>query len=118
MDTVNYNLFNSKIKVNNFVTTFEHLEETNEIGSNSYFARNFEYKFNESNSLNFNTRRNRKTDLTEFYDLIYQYQNDWLVASIKYNKSYYEDNDIKPSEEIFFSLTITPFATINTPTLK
>ncbi|MDC1170589.1 hypothetical protein OAT35_04365 [Candidatus Pelagibacter sp.] len=118
LDTVNYNLFNSKIKVNNFITTFEHLEETNEIGSNSYFARNFEYKFNESNSLNFNTRRNRKTDLTEFYDLIYQYQNDCLVASIKYNKSYYEDNDIKPSEEIFFSLTITPFASINTPSLK
>ena len=118
LDTVNYNLFNSKIKVNNFITTFEHLEETNEIGSNSYFARNFEYKFNNSNSLNLNTRRNRKTDLTEFYDLIYQYQNDCLVASIKYNKSYYEDNDIKPSEEIFFSLTITPFASINTPSLK
>jgi LPS-assembly protein len=40
----------------------------------SFFARNLEYKFNESNSLNFNTRRNRKTDLTEFYDLIYQYK--------------------------------------------
>ena len=118
LDTVNYNLVNSKIKINNFVTTFEHLEENNEIGSNSYFARNFEYKFNNSNSLNFNTRRNRKTDLTEFYDLIYQYQNDCLVASIKYNKNYYEDNDIKPSEEIFFSLTITPFASINTPSLR
>ena len=118
LDTMNYNLVNSKIKINNFVTTFEHLEENNEIGNNSYFARNFEYKFNESNSLNFNTRRNRQTDLTEFYDLIYQYQNDCLIASIKYNKNYYEDKDIQPSEEIFFSLTITPFASINTPSIK
>jgi LPS-assembly protein len=34
LESVNYNLFNSKIKVNNFVTTFEYLEENNEIGSN------------------------------------------------------------------------------------
>ena len=65
--------------------------------------------------LSFNTRRNRKRDLTEFYNLIYQYKNDCLVAAIEYNKNYYDDRDIKPNEEIYFSVTITPFASISSP---
>ena len=54
----------------------------------------------------FNTRRNRKTNLTEFYNLIYEYKNDCLVAAIEYNKDYYQDRDLKPSEEIFFKLQL------------
>ena len=58
------------------------------------------------------------TNITEFYNLIYQYQNDCLVAAIEYNKNYYEDNDLKPSENIFFSLTLKPFGTTTAPSLK
>jgi LPS-assembly protein len=65
--------------------------------------------------ISYATRRNRKTDLTEYYNLIYQYKNDCLVAAIEYNKNFYEDRDIKPNEEIYFSLTITPFASVNSP---
>ena len=32
-------------------------------------------KFNDKNYLTFNTRRNRKIDLTEYYNLIYEYKN-------------------------------------------
>ena len=115
LKTLNYNLVKSKISLNNFITNFEYLEENNDIGSDSYFSRKFEYSFNQSNSITFNTRRNRKRDLTEFYNLIYEYKNDCLIASIKYNKDYYNDRDSKPNEELFFSLTITPFASINSP---
>jgi LPS-assembly protein len=41
-----------------------------------------------------------------------------LVAAIEYNKNYYSDGDLKPSEELFFSLTIVPFATLNTPDIN
>ena len=51
-------------------------------------------------------RRNRKTNLTEFYNLIYEYKNDCLAAAIEYNKNYYQDRDLTPTEEIF-SITIT-----------
>ena len=40
---------------------------------------------------------------------MYQYKNDCLAASIEYNKDYYDDNDVKPEESIFFKLTIIPF---------
>ena len=65
-------------------------------------------KFNDANFLTFNTRRNKKIDLTEYYNLIYEYKNDCLIAGIKYKKSYYEDRDLKPSENLLFSITLSP----------
>ena len=91
------------------------MRENNDIGSDSYITNNTRFNFDKQNSILFNTRRNRKTDLTEYYNLIYEYRNDCLVAAIEYNKDYYQDRDLKPSEEIFFKITITPFASINSP---
>lgn len=118
LDTINSSKIETDFKVNNFVTSFEFLEENNEIGSESYFQSNIKYNFNNSGSIIYNTRRNRKTNLTEYYNLIYEYKNDCLVAAIEYNKDYYQDRDLKPNEQIFFKLTITPFASVNTPSLK
>ena len=56
--------------------------------------------------------------MTEYYNLMYQYKNDCLAASVEYNKEYYEDRDIKPSENIFFKLTIIPFGEASSPNLK
>ena len=118
LDAINYNSFETKLEINNFVASFDFLEENNEIGSDSYFSRDIGYKLDQNNMISFATRRNRKTDLTEYYNLIYQYENDCLVAAIEYNKNYYEDRDIRPNEEIYFSLTITPFTSINSPNIN
>ena len=91
------------------------MEENNELGNESYLKNDIGYTFNENNKLEFKTRRNKKTNLTEFYNLIYEYKNDCLVAAIEYNKDYYSDRDIKPNEELFFSLTIIPFSKISSP---
>ena len=77
-----------------------------------------ELKFDDSNSLIFKTRENKQKDLTEFYDLIYQYKNDCLTAALEYKKEYYSDQDLKPSENLFFKLSILPFGGFNTPNLK
>ena len=66
----------------------------------------------------FKTRKNKKTSLTEFYNLIYEYTNDCLVAALEYNKDYYNDRDFKASETIFFKLTIIPFGLTKTPNLR
>ena len=118
LDTMNYNFLETELKINNFVASFDFLEENNEIGSDSYFSRDIGYKLDQNNMISYATRRNRKTDLTEYYNLIYQYKNDCLVAAIEYNKNYYEDRDIRPNEEIFFSLTITPFTSVNSPNIN
>ena len=115
LDTTNYSKIETKMKINNFITSFDFLEENNEIGSDSYLLSDVSYIFNKNNSVTYNTRRNRKTDLTEYYNLIYEYKNDCLIAGIEYKKEYYQDRDLKPSDQIFFSLTFTPFTSISTP---
>ena len=118
LDRSNYDSIQTTLSVNNFVTTFEYLEENNELGNESFIANNTSFKFNDANSIKFKTRKNKKTDLTEFYKLVYQYQNDCLKAAIEYNKNYYEDSDLKPSENIFFSLTIVPLGTATGPSIN
>ena len=105
----NYEIFKTEMKINNFVTEFEYLNENNTLGKNSFLSNKTSYNIDNSNSLSFKTRENKKTQLTEFYNLVYQYRNDCLIAAIEYNKDYYSDRDLKPSEDIFFKLTIVPF---------
>ena len=114
----NYELLSSEFKVNNFISTFEYLNENDTIGSRSYLANKTKFNFDDSQNLSFGTRINKKTRLTEFYNLMYQYTNDCLIAAIEYNKNYYSDRDLKPEENIFIKLTIIPFGKTSTPNLK
>ena len=115
LETTNFTKIETTMKINNFITSFDFLEENNDIGSDSYLLSDVNYIFDKNNSISYNTRRNRKTDLTEYYNLIYEYKNDCLIAGIEYKKEYYQDRDLKPNEQIFFSLTFTPFTSISTP---
>ena len=107
-NTLEYNSLNTSINFKNLNTSFNFIEEDGLIGDINTIENKTSVKFNDENYLTFNTRRNRKIDLTEYYNLIYEYKNDCLIAGIKYNKSYYEDRDLKPSENLLFSITLTP----------
>ena len=111
MKTLNSNSIETQISINNFITTFNFIEQRNDIGSTHLLSNVTEYKINESSSLKFSTRRNKKINLTEYYDLSYEYKNDCLTAALKFNKSFYQDNDLKPTEDLFFSITLIPLTT-------
>ena len=113
--STNYNLIKADLTINKFVTTFEFLQEDDEVGSENYYSNEIKFLLDNSNSLKYRTRRNKKTDLTEYYNLIYEYKNDCLTAAIQYNKDYYSDKDLEPNEEIFFSISIVPFSSIKSP---
>ena len=101
------------------LSTFEFLEENNPIGNNSYISNETSLKIDDNKDLKFKTRKNKKTDLTEYYNLIYQYKMDCLVAGIEYKKDYYNDVGVEPSEKIFFSITIMPFQnSVDLPGIK
>ena len=70
--------------------------------NSNYVSSRVAYFVDNSNSLSFETRENKKTGLTEFYNLIYQYKNDCLTAAIEYNKEYYNDGELQPEESVFF----------------
>ena len=114
----NYELFGFEYYLNNLTTKFEYLNENNSDSKTSYLENKTSYNFNDKNSLIFETRENKEKNFTEYYNLIYQYQNDCLTAAIEYNKEYYSDQDLKPSENLFFKISILPFGGFNTPNLK
>ncbi len=114
----NYELFGFEYYLKNLTTKFEYLNENNSDSKTSYLLNKTSYNFNDNNSLIFETRENKEKNFTEYYNLIYQFQNDCLTAAVEYNKEYYSDQDLKPSENLFFKLSIIPFGGFNTPNLK
>ena len=118
LSDLSYENLIAQFKINNLVTTFDYLNENNYSNENSFLSSTVEYSMNESNSLSFSTRKNKTIDLTEYYNLMYQYKNDCLSASIEYDKEYYSDRDLKPNETLFFKLTIIPFGSANSPNLS
>ena len=113
-----YQSLNTAISVNNFVTSFEYVNENNTLAATSYIANKTSYNFDDKTNFSFSTRANKKTNMTEFYNLMYQYRNDCLIASVEYNKDYYNDRDLSPEENIFFKLSIIPFGEVTSPSLR
>ena len=112
LDEIQYSSLSTTIKKNNFVTTFNYIEEEGEVGSANILENMTTFNFNDQNFLTFKTRENKEIDLTEYYDLIYEYKNDCLIAGIKYNKTFYKDRDLEPSEDFMFSIKLIPLTAV------
>ncbi len=112
LNNFEYNSISLGLSLNNFITKFNFIEEESKVGNTNIFENISEYNFNENNFLSFKTRRNREIDLTEYYDLVYEYKIDCLTAGVKFNKTYYEDRDLKPSQNIMFTISFYPLTSI------
>ena len=118
LNDISYENLVTEFRVNNFVTTFDYLNENNTSSKTSFISNKTNFLINDFNSFAFSTRKNKTKDLTEYYKFMYQYKNDCLAASIEYNKDFYSDRDLKPDETILFKLSIIPFAQATSPNLK
>ena len=101
MKTFDSQSLKTEISVNNFLTTFDFVEQNSKLGETHVISNTTQYKIDENNFIKFSTRRNKTINLTEYYDLSYEYKNDCLTAALKFNKVFYQDNDLKPSEIYF-----------------
>jgi len=106
--TLEYNGISATLSNNNIVTTFNFSEENGERGDTNIFGTSIEYSINDENFLTFKTQRNRKINFTEYYDLVYEYKNDCLTAGIKYKKTYYTNGDLRPTQNLLFTITLFP----------
>ncbi len=111
LDKIEYNSVGAIWNFGNLQTKFNYVKENGEVGDENFLENTTSFNYNDKNSFSFKTRRNRKINLTEFYDLVYEYKNDCLTAGIKYNKTYYSDRDLKPKEDLLFTLTLFPLTT-------
>jgi len=91
-----------------FYTKFGFTENNGKMGDSNVLYNSTTLNFKEDNYITFSTRRNRKINFTEYYNLVYQYKNDCLVAGVKFNKTYYTDRDVRPKEDLMLTITFFP----------
>ena len=111
LQNLKYHDLGLNLSLNNFVTNFNFIEENDLMGSKHIIENKSTFNFDENNFISFKTRRNKEINLTEYYDLIYEYKNDCLIAGLKFKKTFYQDRDLEPSEDLFFYLTLVPLTT-------
>ena len=109
----NYDSISTTISVNNFITTFNFLSEDYKIAGNDnkeVLSNTAKYMFDKQNSLKFQTSKDLKKDFTEYYNLIYSYETDCLIASAEYKKQFYRDGSLVPDKSLLFTIRFIPFA--------
>jgi len=108
---IQYNSINTKFNKNNIFAEINYIKEKDIIGNEHILENTLGYTINENSILKYNSRVNKKINLTEFNDIIYEYKNDCLTASVKYRKTFYSDRDLKPSEDFMFTISLFPLTT-------
>ena len=118
LSETNYSLASINYNSNKFKTSFQYLEKSNFIGDESYLINSTQLQLNKFNSVAFETNKNLDKNLTDYYNLIYNYKNDCLEASLTYNKQFYNEDDVNPDKNIYFKLSFIPFGSVNTVNLN
>ena len=113
----NYNEIGADLKLDKVKFNLDYLQEKNHIGNQEYVQTGVDIKLNNSSELSFNTKRNLFSRSAEFYNLSYNYINDCLKAGIAYRREFYTDKDVEPGNTLMFTISIIPFAEINSPSL-
>ena len=114
LQTFEHNSIGTVFNFDKLITSFNFVETGGKMGDTNFITNTTKFLINDDNFLSFNTRRNRKISLTEYYDLVYEYKNDCLIAGVKYKKTYYKDRDLVPAEDLLFSITLFPLTTYET----
>ena len=114
--SINYNEIGGDLEVGKAKFNLSYLEEKEHLGNQEYVQTGFDLALDDAQSLNFSTKRNLLTSSAEFYNLSSSYTNDCLKAGLVYRREFYTDRDLEPANSLMFTISIIPFAEINSPT--
>ena len=115
MNDLNYSEISSNFNFGKVNFNLDYLEEQNHVGKENYVNAGLSLNLNENNKLSLETKKNFKTESTEFYDISYQYTNDCLEAGLVYRREFYEDNDLEQKDSLMFQITFVPFTGVKSP---
>ena len=111
---------------NEITTTFDNEKnqfevsyyEEAKIGNNHYVDAEYERKF--ENNLNFSigARRNLGEDFSETNFIGTNYESDCLKIGLTLSKKFYQNEDIRPSNNLTFSIMLKPFGSPVSPDLS
>ena len=118
LNDLNYNEVSTSLNFNKIKFNLDYLEEQNHIGKEHYVSSGVSLNFTQNNSLSFGTKKNFKTESTEFYNASYQYNMDCLTAGLLYRREFYEDSDVEQKDSFMFTIKFIPFGGVKTPSLN
>ena len=116
LNDLNYNEVSTTLNFGKVNFNINYLEEQNHIGNENYINAGVNFNLTDYSSFAFETKKNYKTESTEFYDISYQYALDCLTAGLVYRREFYTDSDVDQKDTLFFKITFVPFTGVQTPT--
>ena len=117
INTLNYNSVSTSLNFGMVGFNFDYLEERNHIGDEHYLSPGIDLNISDHNKFSFKTKKNYKTESTEFYDISYQYAIDCLTAGLVFKREFYDDtdSDLEPKDSLMFTITFIPLGGVTTP---
>ena len=116
MNNLNYSDISTKLDFGRVTFNLDYLEQQSHIGDEHYASSGVTLNFTDNNNLSFSTKRNFKTESTEFYNLAYQYEMDCLAAGLVYRREFYQDvDDVEPKDTLMFTISFVPFTGVEAP---
>ena len=109
LDYSNYDYIQTKFNFDKFTSKFNYITRNHEGGNSESVSNNTIYEINDESTLTFNTGRDLLTDFTEYYNLVYQYETDCMIASFNYSRKFYRDENLLPENTLFFYVRFIPF---------
>ena len=117
LNELNYNDVSTELNFGPVQFNLGYLEEQNHVGDEHYSSAGISLNINKNNNLSFGTKKNFKTDSTEYHNISYQYTVDCLKAGLVYRREFYQDSDLEPTDNLMFTITFVPFGKITHPTI-
>ena len=115
LNDLNYNEISTVLSLGKMIFNLDYLEQQNHVGTEHYINSGISLNINSNNKLSLQTKKNFKTDSTEFYDMSYQYNIDCLTAGLVYRREFYEDSELDPKNNIMFMITFKPLVGVKAP---
>jgi LPS-assembly protein len=92
--------------------------EENKIGVQHYAETKYKREFDNDVSFSLGTRKNFQKHFTERNFIETNYESDCLKIGLSLSKIFYQDEEIKPSNNLTFSITLKPFGSPVAPDLS
>jgi len=119
------NSFNELLK-NEITTSFNNKNnnlslmyyEENKIGEKHYAEARYKKEFKGNLNFSMGIRKNLQEDFTERNFIETNYESDCLKLGLNLSKIFYQDAELKPSNNLTFSIVLKPFGTPVAPDLS
>lgn len=105
-----YNFLKQSINVNFY--------ETRDIGNEHYIEGKYTKQFKNDFNFLIGGRKNLKENFTENNFVATNYETDCIKISLNLSKKFYNNDEIKPSNDLTFSITLKPFGAPVSPNLS